>query len=87
MCACSVMSDSATSWIAVHQTPLSMEFSGKNTGVGCYSLLKGIFLTQGFNPLLLHLLHWQVDSLPMSTWKIKLYLSIVQMLRINQERP
>ena len=24
----------------------------------------GIFLTQGSNPLLLHLLHWQVDSLP-----------------------
>ena len=27
--------------------------SGKNTGVGCYSLLQGIFLTQGLNPSLL----------------------------------
>ena len=27
---------------------------GKNTGVGIYSLLQGIFLTQGLNPSLLH---------------------------------
>ena len=27
----------------------------KNTGVGCYSLLQGMFLTQGLNPGLLHL--------------------------------
>ena len=27
---------------------------GKNTGVGCHSLLQGIFLTQGSNPSLLH---------------------------------
>ena len=26
----------------------------KNTGVGCHSLLQGIFLTQGSNPHLLH---------------------------------
>ena len=26
------------------------DFSGKNTGVGCYFLLQGIFLTQGSNP-------------------------------------
>ena len=35
---------------------------GKNTGVGCHFLLQGIFPTQGSNP---HLLHWQVDSLPL----------------------
>ena len=39
-------------------------FSGKNTGVGCHFLLQGIFQTQGFNPHLLHLLHWQAGSLP-----------------------
>ena len=38
---------------------------GKNTGVGCHSLLQGIFLTQGLNLSLLRLLHWQVDSLPL----------------------
>ena len=27
---------------------------GKNTGVGCHSLLQGIFLTQGSNPCLPH---------------------------------
>ena len=36
---------------------------GKNTGVGCHALLQGIFLIQGSNPDLLHLLHWQVKSL------------------------
>ena len=29
---------------------------GKNTGVGCHALLRGIFPTQGSNPRLLHLL-------------------------------
>ena len=36
---------------------------GKNTGVGSHFLLQGIFLTQGLDPCLLH---WQVDSLPVS---------------------
>ena len=39
--------------------------SGKNTGVGCCFLLQGIFPTQGSNPHLLHLLHWQVSYLPL----------------------
>ena len=42
------------------------DFPGKNTGVGCHFLLQGIFLAQGLNPRLLHLLHCQVDSLPLS---------------------
>ena len=33
----------------------------------CHFLLQGIFLTQGLNLHLLHLLHWQVDSLPRAT--------------------
>ena len=39
---------------------------GKNTGVGCFALLQGIFPTQGSNPYLLCLLHWQADSLPLA---------------------
>ena len=39
---------------------------GKNTGVGCHALLQGIYLTQGVNPSLLRLLHWQVGSLPLA---------------------
>ena len=39
---------------------------GKTTGVGCHALLQGIFRTQGSNPCLLHLLHWQAGSLPLT---------------------
>ena len=39
------------------------DFPDKNTGVGCHSLLQEIFLTQVSK---LRLLHWQVDSLPLS---------------------
>ena len=41
------------------------DFLGKNTGRGCHFLLQGIFLTQGLNPHLLHLLYWQEGSLPL----------------------
>ena len=34
--------------------PLFLERGGKNTGVGCHSLLQEIFPTQGLNPGLLH---------------------------------
>ena len=50
---CSVVSAFVTPWTVAHQAPLSMGFSGKNTGVGCHSFLQGIFLTQGSNPGLL----------------------------------
>ena len=52
--------------MVAHQAPLSLEFSSKNTGVGCHFLLHEIFLTQGSNPSPLCLLHWQADSLPLS---------------------
>ena len=38
---------------------------GKNIGVGHHAILQGILPNQGWNPSLLHLLHWQVGSL---TW-------------------
>ena len=38
---------------------------GKNTGVGCHALLRGIFPTQQLNPHLLSLLHGQAGSLPL----------------------
>ena len=40
-------------------------FPGKITGVGCHFILQGIFPAQGSKPHLLHLLCWQVDSLPL----------------------
>ena len=39
------------------------DFLGKKTGVDCHFLLQGVFLTQWLN---WSLLHWQVDSLPLS---------------------
>jgi len=43
-----------TPWTVAHQAPLSLNFPGKNTIVGCYFLFQGIFLTQGSNLGLLH---------------------------------
>ena len=39
---------------------------GKYTGVGCHTLLQGIFLTQGSNPHLLCLLYCQGGSVPLA---------------------
>ena len=52
-----------TLWTIALEAPVSMGFPGKKTGVGSHFLLQVIFLTQGLSP---HLLHWQVDSLPLS---------------------
>ena len=52
----------------VHSPPGSSvhgDSPGKNTGVGCHFLLQGIFPSQGLKLHLLHLQHWQVDSLPL----------------------
>ena len=56
----------ATPWTAAYQAPPPIDFPGKGTGVGCHCLLLGTFLTQGLKLCLLHLLHWQADSLPLS---------------------
>ena len=53
-------------WTVALQAPLSMAFSRQDTGVGSHVLLQGMFPTQGSNPSLLNLLHWQADSLPLS---------------------
>ena len=65
---CSVVSNSfVTPWIVARQAPLSMDFPGRNTGLGCQFLLPGIFLTQGSRlSLLRRLLHWQAGSLPLA---------------------
>ena len=69
-CSCALLSHVqlfTTPHTVTHQAPLSMGFSpDKNTGVGCYFLLREIFPTQGLNLCLLSLLHWQADSLPPS---------------------
>ena len=60
MCACSVISSSFLTapphanglWPTKLLCP--WDFPGKSTGVGCHSLLQGIFSTQGLNPHHLH---------------------------------
>ena len=65
VCLCSVMFDS---WQPYELQPARLlcpqDFPGRNTGVGCHFLLQSIFLTQG--PHFSHLLHWQLDFLPLS---------------------
>ena len=41
-------------------------FQARILGGVCHILLQGIFQTQGWNSHLLHLLHWQAGSLPLT---------------------
>ena len=52
-----------TPWTAALQVPLSMEFTSETTGGHCHFLLQGTCPTQGSDPFLLCVLHWQVDCL------------------------
>ena len=52
-----------TPWTVACQSLCPWDSPGKNTGEFCHFLLQGIFPTQGSNS---HLLHWQVDSSPLS---------------------
>ena len=49
-------------WTVACQTPPSMGFSRQEYWSGLPFPSQGIFLTQGSNPYLLCLLHWQVNS-------------------------
>ena len=56
----------ATTWIANHRAPLSMEFSRQKYWSKLPFLTPGDLPNcPGLNPGLLHLLHWQADSLPL----------------------
>ena len=65
-CACWVTAAQSLRPCGLWPTRLSCPWHspGENTGVGCHALLQGIFPTQGSDPCLLNLLHWQVGSLP-----------------------
>ena len=52
--------------------------------MGCHFILQGIFPTQGSNLHLLHLLHWQVGSLPLMP-PGKLPRTYSQMVYKNEE--
>ena len=55
-------------WIELNCSPSGSSVDGISQAriLGCHFLLQGIFPPQGLNPHLLHLLYWQVDSLPPS---------------------
>ena len=78
VCVCSVMSDSlGPHGLQVTRLFCPWDFPGKNTRVGCHFLLQRIFPTQGLNPSLWHLLHWQANSLPLaSLWENVKYFNI-----------
>ena len=52
---------STTAWTAALHARYPWDLPGKKPE-WCHFPLQGVFLTQGLNP---HLLHWQVDSLPL----------------------
>ena len=55
-----------TLWTVARQAPLSRGFSREESCNGCRALLQGIFPTQGLNPHLSRLLHWQAGSLALA---------------------
>ena len=71
-----------TSWTIARQASRPWNSPGKNTGVGCHSLLQGIFLTQGLNPRLLHcrqILYLRHQAIPAL---LLLLLSCVSRVRV-----
>ena len=60
-----------------------LDSPGKNTGVGCHFLIYGIFTTQGANPALLCLLHWQVNSLPLISSVAQSCLTLCDPMKCN----
>ena len=56
----------ATLWSVAHQAPVSLVFFRQEYWSGLPCPPPGIFLTQGLNPHLLSLLHWQVILYPLN---------------------
>ena len=68
------------------QAPLSMEIFRQKYWSGLPSPTPGIFLTQGLNPSLLYLLHWQMDSSPLcqlEALQLSNFQKIPSLLKLN----
>ena len=67
VCVCSVsqLCPTVTPWTIAQQVPLFIGFPRQEHWSGMPFPLLDIFLTQGSNPNLLYLLHWQAYSLPL----------------------
>ena len=70
-----------------HQAPLPMEFSRQKYWRGLPFPTQRIFPTQGLNPRLSNLLHWQEDYLPLSTtWEAQ-YILVAYLFHRQQLVP
>ena len=69
-----------TSGTVASQDPLSIAFSRQECWHGLPFPIPGIFLTQQSNLHLLHLLHWQEDSLPLRPLGSPYYVSLFNCL-------
>ena len=64
-----------TVWTVAHQALLSIGFSRQEYWSGLPCPPPGNFPTQGSNPSLLHLLHWQAVFTTSATWEAQEYWS------------
>ena len=71
MCVLSNVQLLASTWTIAPQAPLPMGFPRLEYWSGLPFPSPGIFLTQGLNLCLYHLLHWQVDSLYCAIWEAR----------------
>ena len=63
-----------TPWTVAHQTPLSMELSRKEYWSGLPFPSPGDLPRSGIEPVLWHLLQWEVDSLLLHHLGIYIYI-------------
>ena len=90
---CSVALDSAIPWTVATRLLCPWNSPGKNTGVGCQSLLQRIFPSQGLSPSLLHcrqilhlLSHHQLEWVAISfsnAWKWKVEVKLLSHVRLS----
>ena len=85
LCYAMSLQSSLNLWNVARQAPLSMEFSRQEYWNGL--LCPSIFLTQGLNPRLLCLLHWQAISLPVVPPGKPLCLFLLLFLLLSEMDP
>ena len=87
MCACSVTQSYADSfvspWTITHQAPLSMEFSRHEYQNRLPFPTAGDLPDPGIDIRLSHLLTWQVDSLPLSHYGMKITFKLEIVLELK----
>ena len=93
---CSVISDSRPHGLQPTRLLCPWDSPGKNAGVGCHTLLQGIFLTRGSNSHLLQLWHcrkilylwtaWEVPSVALLELKLPTWWPSTQNEKVASEK-